>query len=385
MTEIPSKNKNDGANLLTSWRVPRQTGSKGAQTPAGAAGMPKGGGKRTSDIEVDENDDQAAAPTGADLDGASALPRDFKSLMLRDEVVRGLEQAGYERPSPVQARAIPLGKFGADLIIQAKSGTGKTCVFAVIVLESILLDFRAPQAIIIAPTRELAHQTRDVIRTIGQYMEGLGCQAFVGGMSTDLDVKALSAETSACHVVSGTPGRLRALIEIGALRLEGVRHLVLDEVDQLLAEGFRQQVEYFLAVLPTRRQMLAVSATFTKELLDYLGTIMHKPSMVSVVKDSVALKGVRQFFLDVLPDAGTAGDTRGGSRPGTNGAGAGGASLQGRDKLKSRMHGLGDDTPPVHAAPRHASSSRAVHRLRVALVVSLPVLVWSPSIATHPT
>ena len=91
-----------------------------------------------------------------------------------------------------------------------------------------------------------------------------------------------------------------------ALRREGVRHLVLDEVDQLLAEGFSSQVEYFLTVLPARRQVLAVSTTLTKELHDYLDTIMHRPHLISVVKDTVALKGVRQFFLDVAltPDAG---------------------------------------------------------------------------------
>jgi ATP-dependent RNA helicase DDX20 len=318
--------------------------------------MPKrGGGKRTSDVEIDENAEFFFAGAGeASSAGASSgtLPRDFKALMLRDEVVRGLEQAGYEKPSPVQARAIPLGKFGADLVIQAKSGTGKTCVFAVIALESISLDFRAPQVIIIAPTRELAHQTRDVIRSIGQYMPGLECHAFVGGMSTDLDIKALSLETAACHIVSGTPGRLRSLIEMGSLRLEGVRHLVLDEVDQLLAEGFRQQVEYFLGVLPTRRQVLAVSATFTKELLSYLDTIMHKPHMVSVVKDSVALKGVRQFFFDVHPPdtASNLGTEIGSSqRASGKSTGAGGSSY-GRDKFKSRMQGLVQvlETTPFH-------------------------------------
>jgi superfamily II DNA/RNA helicase len=296
--------------------------------------MKVGRGRRTSDVEEDESADVAPAGTAGTNTGAGAgpVPREFKALTLKDEVLRGLELAGYERPSPVQARAIPLGKLGADLVIQAKSGTGKTCVFAVIVLEAISLDFRAPQAIIIAPTRELAHQTRDVIRSIAQCMAGVGCHAFVGGTSTDIDVKALSSEAAACHIVSGTPGRLRALIEMGALRLEGVRHLVLDEVDQLLAEGFRSQVEYFMTVLPARRQVLAVSATFTKELHDYLDTIMHKPHVISVVKDTVALKGVRQFFLDVLPaDAGHAGHALQGPATGPG---------DGRDKLKGRMQGL---------------------------------------------
>ena len=280
------------------------------------------GGRRTSDVEIDEC---AGAPDKAETEegrSQGALPADFQSLMLRDEVLRGLEDAGYGRPSPVQARAIPLGKLGADLVIQAKSGTGKTCVFAVVLLDAILLDFCAPQALIIAPTRELAHQTRDVIVSIGRHMKGLGCQAFVGGLSTDVDVKVLTLEASACHIVSGTPGRLRALIEMGALRLEGVRQVVVDEVDQLFAEAFRPQVEYLLDVLPTRRQMLAVSATFTPELLEYLGNIMHKPQMVSVVKDTVALKGVRQFFYDAAPAASAA---------------AAGARA---DKLAHRMQGL---------------------------------------------
>ena len=137
-----------------------------------------------------------------------------------------------------------------------------------------------------------------------------------------------------------------------ALRREGVRHLVLDEVDQLLAEGFSSQVEYFLTVLPARRQVLAVSATFTKELHDYLDTIMHRPHLISVVKDTVALKGVRQFFLDVAltPDAGAcAHNNHAAAGPGCSPQQASSVP-DGRDKLKSKMQGLVQvlETTPFH-------------------------------------
>ena len=112
--------------------------------------MPRTGqtGRRTSDVEEESELPDAGldTPSGVCMEASTgaSIAREFKSLMLKDDVLRGLELAGYERPSPVQARAIPLGKLGADLVIQAKSGTGKTCVFAVVVLESISLDFRAP-------------------------------------------------------------------------------------------------------------------------------------------------------------------------------------------------------------------------------------------------
>ena len=157
---------------------------------------------------------QVAVPEGENQTIRTA-PRDFKALMLSESVLEGLAEAGYVKPSPVQARAIPLGKFGADLIVQAKSGTGKTCMFSVIVLEALQLSHAAEQALVVSPTRELAHQTRDVIRSIGARLPKLGCEAFVGGIATEEDVALLSSTSKPCHVVVGTPGRLRALIELG--------------------------------------------------------------------------------------------------------------------------------------------------------------------------
>ncbi|EKX49705.1 hypothetical protein GUITHDRAFT_135872 [Guillardia theta CCMP2712] len=218
--------------------------------------------------------------------------RDFRALMLDEQIVKGLEEAGYIRPSPVQLRAIPLGNMGLDLIVQAKSGTGKTCVFAVIILQSLSLNFNGVQALVLSHTRELAYQTRDVIRSVARFMSGIRCEAFVGGLPTEKDIEKLKSAES-CQIVAG---RLRALVEAKHLDLSALRQLVLDEVDVLLEEeGLRPQVEFFFKVSPPRKQILAVSATFTDELLAYLHARLSNPQVVNVIRANVALKGVKQF------------------------------------------------------------------------------------------
>jgi len=128
---------------------------------------------------------------------------DFKSLLLSSDVLKGLSSSGFERPSPIQLKAIPLGRCGLDLIAQAKSGTGKTCVFTVIALESLLLDQNTTQVLILAPTREIAVQIKDVISAVGSQMNELVCHAFIGGLPVEEDKKLLK---KASHIVVGTPG-----------------------------------------------------------------------------------------------------------------------------------------------------------------------------------
>uniref|UniRef100_A0A7S0F1H0 RNA helicase n=1 Tax=Hanusia phi TaxID=3032 RepID=A0A7S0F1H0_9CRYP len=186
--------------------------------------------------------------------------------------------------------------MGLDLIVQAKSGTGKTCVFAVILLQTISSTISSVQALVLAPTRELAYQTRDVIRSVARFMSGVGCEAFVGGLPTEKDIAKLKHSGGSLQVVAGTPGRLRALVEAKHLDLSALRQLVLDEVDVLLEEeGMRPQVEFFFKASPRRKQILAVSATFTDELLEYLHARLSHPQVVNVIRANVALKGVKQF------------------------------------------------------------------------------------------
>ncbi|CDH54379.1 probable atp-dependent rna helicase ddx20 [Lichtheimia corymbifera JMRC:FSU:9682] len=232
--------------------------------------------KRSRDVEIDEN-------------------VDFEALVQSKQLVRGLAEAGYERPSPIQLQAIPLGRLGIDLIAQAKSGTGKTVVFSVIALESIRTDVNKPQVLVIAPTREIAIQIRDVLRNIGRHIQGFQCEAFIGGLSVRADAK----KAPKCQVVIGTPGRLIQLMTEKILDTSEIRLLVLDEADRLMSEVFTKQIQYVYRRLPKRKQCIAFSATFSEDLLKLLDTLMDKPQTVRLTTKVPELEEVQQYYKSI--------------------------------------------------------------------------------------
>uniref|UniRef100_A0A8C3QUR2 Probable ATP-dependent RNA helicase DDX20 n=1 Tax=Cyanoderma ruficeps TaxID=181631 RepID=A0A8C3QUR2_9PASS len=220
-------------------------------------------------------------------------PSDFGSLLLSPPVLAGLEAAGFHRPSPVQLKAIPLGRCGLDLIVQAKSGTGKTCVFATIALDAVLLESPATQILILAPTREIAVQIHAVITTIGIKMEGLECHVFIGGTPLSQDRSRLKK----CHIAVGSPGRIKQLIELDYLSTSSVRLFVLDEADKLLEEGsFQEQINWIYSSLPVNKQMLAVSATYPESLAAALSRYMREPTFVRLNPTDPALLGLKQYY-----------------------------------------------------------------------------------------
>uniref|UniRef100_A0A674GGU4 Probable ATP-dependent RNA helicase DDX20 n=1 Tax=Taeniopygia guttata TaxID=59729 RepID=A0A674GGU4_TAEGU len=220
-------------------------------------------------------------------------PADFGSLLLSPPVLAGLEAAGFHRPSPVQLKAIPLGRCGLDLIVQAKSGTGKTCVFATIALEAVLLESPATQILVLAPTREIAVQIHAVITTIGIKMEGLECHVFIGGTPLSQDRSRLKK----CHIAVGSPGRIKQLIELEYLSTASVRLLVLDEADKLLEEGsFQEQINWIYSSLPLNKQMLAVSATYPESLAAALTRYMREPTFVRLNPTDPSLLGLKQYY-----------------------------------------------------------------------------------------
>ncbi|NWV50427.1 DDX20 helicase, partial [Daphoenositta chrysoptera] len=220
-------------------------------------------------------------------------PSDFGSLLLSPPVLAGLEAAGFHRPSPVQLKAIPLGRCGLDLIVQAKSGTGKTCVFATIALEAVLLESPATQILILAPTREIAVQIHAVITTIGVKMEGLECHVFIGGTPLGQDRSRLKK----CHIAVGSPGRIKQLIELDYLSTASVRLFVLDEADKLLEEGsFQEQINWIYSSLPVNKQMLAVSATYPESLAAALTRYMREPTFVRLNPTDPGLLGLKQYY-----------------------------------------------------------------------------------------
>ncbi|XP_071125619.1 probable ATP-dependent RNA helicase DDX20 [Mytilus edulis] len=219
----------------------------------------------------------------------------FDGLLLSDPILKGLKSAGFERPSPIQLKAIPLGRCGLDLIVQAKSGTGKTCVFSVIALEGLQLDTSALQVLILAPTREIAIQIWDVVKSIGQTLPQLRCHTFIGGMPLQEDKQKLKK----CHIAVGTPGRMKQLIEQGVMNIENIRMFILDEADKLLEDSFQEQINWIYSTLPDNKQMLALSATYPEYLAEHLTAYMRNPTFLRLNVTDPALLGIRQYYKSV--------------------------------------------------------------------------------------
>uniref|UniRef100_A0A3Q3WQ11 RNA helicase n=1 Tax=Mola mola TaxID=94237 RepID=A0A3Q3WQ11_MOLML len=239
--------------------------------------------KAAHDIETRKRSDDVLLSDGID----------FGSLLLSKAVLDGLSASGFQKPSPIQLKAIPLGRCGLDLIVQAKSGTGKTCVFCTIALDSLVLDNPATQVLVLAPTREIAVQIHSVVMAIGCAMEGLECHVFIGGRPVSQDKLHLKK----CHVAVGSPGRIKQLIELGMLSTTSIRLFVLDEADKLLEEGsFQEQINWIFSSLPENKQMLALSATYPESLAQYLTRYMREPTFVRLNPGDLGLKGLKQYY-----------------------------------------------------------------------------------------
>ncbi|XP_014478090.1 PREDICTED: ATP-dependent RNA helicase dbp4-like [Dinoponera quadriceps] len=231
---------------------------------------------RTNDIKIQEN-------------------VTFMEMGLPEKILDGLSLAGFQRPSPIQLKAIPLGRCGFDLIVRAKSGTGKTVVFGIIALEILDIEISSPQTLIVAPTREIAIQISDVLMTIGSEIKGLKVEYFVGGLPLDHDRKRLNE----CHIAVGAPGRIKHLIDKKLLKVSTIRLLVLDEADKLMEINFQQDINYIFSKLPSNKQIIASSATYPGDLETFLQTYMCSPELTSPDLDGPILIGVKQFLVVV--------------------------------------------------------------------------------------
>ena len=202
---------------------------------------------------------------------------------------------GFEKPSAIQQRAIlPIIK-GRDVIAQSQSGTGKTGVFCIGVLQNIDPSLMETQALILSPTRELAEQSQKVLLSIGDCMK-VQCHACVGGKSLSDDIRRLDYGV---QVVSGTPGRVYDMINRRHLRTRNIKILVIDEGDEMLNQGFKEQLYDIYRYLPPATQVVLVSATMPKEVLDMTSKFMNEPVKILVKRDELTLEGIKQFFVAV--------------------------------------------------------------------------------------
>lgn len=220
----------------------------------------------------------------------------FDDMSLREELLRGIYAYGFEKPSAIQARAILPCIKGRDVIAQAQSGTGKTATFSIAILEQLKVDFPECQALVLAPTRELAQQIQKVMIALGDYM-GAQCHACIGGTAVRDDVQKLQSST--VHVVVGTPGRVHDMINRRALDPRSIKMFVLDEADEMLSRGFKDQIYDVFRYMPQDIQVILLSATMPDEVLEVTKRFMREPIRILVKKEELTLEGIRQFYIQV--------------------------------------------------------------------------------------
>jgi ATP-dependent RNA helicase len=181
------------------------------------------------------------------------------------------------------------------VIAQAQSGTGKTATFSISILQSIDVTVRETQALVLSPTRELATQIQSVVLALGDYMN-VQCHACIGGTSIGEDIRKLEYGQ---HIVSGTPGRVFDMIRRRSLRTRNIKMLVLDEADELLNKGFKDQIYEVYRYLPPATQVVLLSATLPYDVLEMTTKFMTDPIRILVKRDELTLEGIKQFFVAV--------------------------------------------------------------------------------------
>ncbi len=220
----------------------------------------------------------------------------FSELGLSPELLAAVGAVGYETPTAIQARTIPLLLAGRDLIGQAQTGTGKTAAFALPILQALDVGGARVQALVLTPTRELALQVAEAIHTYGRGLGPLRVLPVYGGQSMEQQVRRLRGGT---HVVVGTPGRIMDHLRRGTLGVDAVRLVVLDEADEMLRMGFLEDVEWILARMPAERQMALFSATMPPEIRRIATRHLREPELVQVERQTLTVPTVDQRYLTV--------------------------------------------------------------------------------------
>jgi translation initiation factor 4A len=219
----------------------------------------------------------------------------FDDMNLKDELLRGIYAYGFEKPSAIQQRGIMPVLAGHDTIAQAQSGTGKTATFSIAVLQTIDLKQNKCQALLLAPTRELAQQIQKVARALGDFLN-VTSHACVGGTLVRDDIRILR---EGVQIVVGTPGRVYDMIKRNELSLAQVKIFVLDEADEMLSRGFKDQIYDVFQHLPPTVQVCLFSATMPEDILEISQRFMREPVRILVKRDELTLEGIKQFYIAV--------------------------------------------------------------------------------------
>jgi len=220
----------------------------------------------------------------------------FSDLSLSKEIAKAVEQMGFEEPTPIQALAIPLIQAGRDVTAQAQTGTGKTSAFGIPVIGKIDASRKDVQAIVLCPTRELAIQIAEEFSHLLAYLPKITVLPVYGGQPIERQLRALA---QGVNIVIGTPGRVMDHLRRGTLALDDVETVVLDEADQMLDMGFRDDIELILKQVPQKRQTLLFSATMPKPILEISKRFQNRPQFVRVEYQELTVPAIEQTYVEV--------------------------------------------------------------------------------------
>ena len=219
----------------------------------------------------------------------------FEDLSLKENLLRGIYSYGFEVPSAIQSKSIPVFKSGKDVIAQAQSGTGKTGAFVIGSLERIDVETKATQVIIISPTRELSKQTTEVVSELSKYM-GVSYLEVVGG--TDV-FQCRSDLDKLPQIIIGTPGRILDMINKKSIFTDKLMSLIFDEADEILSYGFKETIYNIVKCIPEQCQICLFSATIPDEILELSTSFMRNPESILVKKEALTLEGITQFYINM--------------------------------------------------------------------------------------
>ena len=224
----------------------------------------------------------------------------FEGLQLSEELIKGINKLKFREMTPIQREAIPVLLKGRDVIGQAQTGTGKTAAFGIPLLAKVDPKNPFPQALVLAPTRELAHQISVMLRNLAKYTE-IKIVAVHGGGKMHRQIAGLSKPT---HVIVGTPGRIRDLLrKRNILNLKNINYAVIDEADKMLEMGFMDEMSHILSQLPFVRQTSLWSATISEEIISVSTRYMRNPRKILVSKDEIAQTMVQQYVIEVTDES----------------------------------------------------------------------------------
>lgn len=220
----------------------------------------------------------------------------FETLDISDELKRAVSDMGFVEATPVQSQSIGPMLEGRDMVAQAPTGTGKTCAFGIPLVEGMDTSSRNVLAMILCPTRELVVQTTDELMKLTKYKKSIRIVPIYGGQNIDRQIMALKRKP---QIIVATPGRLMDHMRRRTIRLDHLQYMVLDEADEMLNMGFREDIDTILESVPEERQTVLFSATLSKEILAITKKYLTDPVKVQITKTEITVPSIKQFYLEV--------------------------------------------------------------------------------------